>query len=346
MIDTACAHPTCSGGQCGVTLEPMGTPTAAQVPGDCKQRVCDGSGHVTTVDDASDAPDAGDGCTLGSCNGGTPVETQAPVGASCGTVASLTCNAGGLCGTCTAASQCGPGGACLTWTCTDGRCAPTYTPAGQGSPGGGAPGDCQINACDGDGGVVSVPYPADPPPSPSPCVVGTCMNGVPTTQPAPSGTACSGTNTCDGAGHCGSCKADADCGMTTVCGTPACVSGQCSGTYAPSGPATQQVTGDCKTAVCDGKGGVYQQETGNDPPPAADHCHTGVCMGETPGQEAVSIPTSDACNTYTCDPSMGVVDTMMPDGTSCGGCSTCQAGACISTCGAGCPCLNGNVCEC
>jgi hypothetical protein len=345
MIDTACAHPACTGGQCVVTLEPVNTPTPTQVPGDCKQTVCDGNGHVTTIADDGDAPDGGDGCTMSSCDGGTPVQTQAPTGASCGLVAGLKCGATGLCAGCTAGAQCGADGPCVTWKCASARCTPLFTAAGAGSPDGGSPGDCQSEACDGMGGVESIADSANLPASPSTCVMGACAGGVPTTQNAPAGTACPGGHSCDGAGHCGSCATDADCGATTVCGTPACVSGQCSGTYAPQGPAPQQVTGDCETAMCDGNGGLTQVPDNTDTPPPSDKCHIGTCTDGTPEMQAVAVPPSNTCNTYSCDPAMGIVDTMTPTGISCGPCLECETGVCVSFCALGCICIDNDICE-
>ena len=45
--DTECTTRTCTGGICGVTSAPFGTPLAAQVAGDCRQAVCDGIGGTT-----------------------------------------------------------------------------------------------------------------------------------------------------------------------------------------------------------------------------------------------------------------------------------------------------------
>jgi hypothetical protein len=112
--------------------------------------------------------------------------------------------------------------------------------------------------------------------------------------------------------------------MATPCATPACIGGHCTGTYAPQGaaPPAQQVMGDCKTILCDGHGGMTELPDFMDPPPNADACHMGFCIGEMPTQQ------------------------MQPNGTSCAPCSTCQAGVCTSTCGAGCTCLPGGTCSC
>jgi len=47
--DTDCLTHTCAGGVCGVSFADFGfaLPAASQIVGDCKSKVCDGSGGVT-----------------------------------------------------------------------------------------------------------------------------------------------------------------------------------------------------------------------------------------------------------------------------------------------------------
>ena len=41
-LDTLCAVRTCTGGLCGTSFIPVGTPAAPQTNGDCQKMVCDG----------------------------------------------------------------------------------------------------------------------------------------------------------------------------------------------------------------------------------------------------------------------------------------------------------------
>jgi hypothetical protein len=332
MVTTACAQPTCVGGHCGTQYQPMGTPTAAQVSSDCKQNVCDGQGHVIAVADPGDLPYEHNTCTTDSCTGSTPVHTPAPANTTCGAGMSK-CDDLGQCVGCNSDAQCGDHGPCYVWTCVDMTCTPSFVPAGTGDPGGDAPGDCQRYACDGMGGVAPIADPTDHPAAPSACLLGACAGGAPATTPAPAGTPCLG-GTCDGAGHCGACTTSADCGPAGPCATPVCVAGHCSATFAAPGTLTPtQILGDCHDQVCNGAGGVTSTVRDSDAPAAPDACTVASCSMGMVVHTPVDVTNSgNPCIADGCDPVTGVFHTPLGDGTSCGGCSSCQATVCTDPC--------------
>lgn len=327
LVDSDCAHPACQAGACVLVPAPAGTPTAAQLPRDCQQRVCDGAGRVVSKPDDTDLPDDGNPCTEDTCTGGVPAHAMATVGTPCGTGGGgpgngkAACDGMGTCAGCFADAQCGAAGPCFTWVCSPNQvCQQTFLPAGTGDPGGGAPGDCQRNVCDGMGFGITLPDPADVPSAPNTCTMGACAGGVPALAPAAAGTACL-AGACDGTGHCGTCTTDGECGPPTVCATPVCFAGHCSANYVAAGtPGPQQVAGDCSASVCDATGHLATMPDPADLPPAS----------------------ADPCFTDGCDPDGNVTHLPVTNSTPCGGCSTCQAGVCTDPCPAmGCQCLDG-----
>lgn len=345
MVDTACAHPTCDAGKCGVEHEPMGTATQWQVPGDCKKNVCDGNGNVVQANDDTDKPNDGNTCTVDTCTNGVPSRTNAVAGTMCGNKPSMTCDGAGHCTNCTNDSSCGQPGACHAWTCDDATqvCQQVFTPMGSGSPPGGTTHDCRRNVCDGMGGVITIAEPTDKPLDPSACVLGTCVGDMPSTTPAAATVGCFGGNKCDGMGNCGTCTKDADCGTVTECATPRCIGGHCSAELAASGtPTAQQTSGDCKKSVCNGSGSVTTVADDADVPPDPDACTIAGCSAGMPTMTPVMVPSSNnPCIVDGCNPMTGVFHDPRPDGTSCGGCSICQAATCGDPCPAlGCVCIS------
>ncbi len=97
--DSECQTRTCTGGVCGFSFTPNGTPVAAQASGDCKKNVCDGAGNVAVVLDQGDVAADGNECTADSCSGGAPSYPPAPVNTPC-SVGGTVCNGVGGCGVC------------------------------------------------------------------------------------------------------------------------------------------------------------------------------------------------------------------------------------------------------
>lgn len=344
LVDQPCAHPTCTSGVCAMAPVPAGQTTAAQIAGDCKKVICDGSGFTTAAPDPSDTADDGNDCTADTCNGSTATHTPLPKGTKCGAGTSLSCDGKGSCLGCTTAADCGAHGACFTWTCTNGACQQHFVANGGGSPPGNVSGDCHRLACDGSGGVISVIDDGDTPPDPSSCVYGACSGGNPTSEVASAGSGCGG-GICDGSGSCVGCLSDDDCGSPSACKSPRCSGGSCGNAYAGAGtPVGGSPPGDCHVNVCDGSGNVIAAADDSDVPGPPDACHTAACSGGFVSYPPISIPaTGNPCTQNVCDPAAGVHTVNVANGTSCGACQSCTDGACKSNCG---PCdfCSGNSC--
>lgn len=78
-----CAARTCSAGACGFSYTANGTAVGTQIPGDCHENQCNGSGALTSAVSNSDADD-GNACTTDLCNNGVPSHTKVADGTNCG----------------------------------------------------------------------------------------------------------------------------------------------------------------------------------------------------------------------------------------------------------------------
>ncbi|HEX3695061.1 MAG TPA: esterase-like activity of phytase family protein [Polyangia bacterium] len=201
-VETECMARTCAAGACGVAYSAAGTPTAAQVVGDCHVNQCDGAGGVLSAISDSDTPaDDGNPCTVETCSSGVPGVVAAAAGLSCG---AGFCDGSGSCLGCLIAADCpGADSECAQRSCTQGQCG--FAKAAVGTPvAAQVQGDCQRTVCDGAGQVTSLADNSDAPSSANQCAAGTCTAGAPSTSNLPSGTACSqnGGQSCDGNGAC------------------------------------------------------------------------------------------------------------------------------------------------
>jgi hypothetical protein len=95
----------CSSNKCGFTYVANGTLTGTQTSGDCKKKVCDGSGNTVTVPDND--PPASTQCTTRSCSNGSVVTTYVVSGTACTENGGSFCDGSGSCVECTADLQCG-----------------------------------------------------------------------------------------------------------------------------------------------------------------------------------------------------------------------------------------------
>lgn len=80
VLGNECIARACNSGTCAVTNEPEGKVIPAQVPGDCKQVVCDGAGAEKEVLLATDTMDDGAECTTDTCVAGAPVHANLGAG--------------------------------------------------------------------------------------------------------------------------------------------------------------------------------------------------------------------------------------------------------------------------
>ena len=83
-VDDECQARTCTGGACGVSFTPAGTPLQSQTAGDCEANVCDGAGNAVVANDDTDLPNDNNPCTGDTCSVGAPVFTSSPAGTACG----------------------------------------------------------------------------------------------------------------------------------------------------------------------------------------------------------------------------------------------------------------------
>jgi hypothetical protein len=205
---------------------------------------------------------------------------------------------------CTSASECpGTDGDCAQRTCSNGYCGMANEPAGTPIATQTA-GDCQKAVCNGNGAVTTTVDNTDLPSDINECTAGICVNGVPSHTPVPPGTICTG-GICNGDGHClldGACQSPFDCpGEDTNCQTKTCIAGICGITFVPAGTAlTNQVTGNCQTAICDGAGNVTSQIDNTDIPTDGNECTTATCQNGVPAY--TNLPPGTACSGGgTCD---------------------------------------------
>src|SRR4029079_13709007 len=142
-------------GKCGVALVKQGLLAGTQTAGDCKKKVCDGKGALTTVVDATDKPDDRDPCTQDGCTNGVPSHPFASPNTPCGPTSGLKCDEPGHCVGCSMDTDCGTDEACTSFKCTSGKCAFSYVQNGQGDPPQTA-GDCKKAACNGSGSTKEI----------------------------------------------------------------------------------------------------------------------------------------------------------------------------------------------
>lgn len=125
MPASPCVTRLCTAGACTTGFVLADTPTAAQVPGDCKQVVCDGAGATINGDDDTDVPSDNEVCTADSCFAGSPVHMPVAKGTDCtaqGPAPKHLCGdpaglGAGKCVECNAAADCGAGKNCVANVC-------------------------------------------------------------------------------------------------------------------------------------------------------------------------------------------------------------------------------------
>ncbi len=94
-VDNECQTRTCIAGSCGLSYVANGTAVSAQTAGDCRKRICNGSGATVDQIDGTDTPEDLSECIAGICAGGVP-STEAQEGAPCGQ-GGMVCNTAGAC---------------------------------------------------------------------------------------------------------------------------------------------------------------------------------------------------------------------------------------------------------
>jgi hypothetical protein len=301
-FDTDCRKRTCAAGICGVQLTPEGTPTSAQVSGDCRKTVCDGAGHPHQVEDTGDVLDDHNPCTTDACVAGTPHNAPAPANSACGVGG--VCDGTGSCVACVVESQCGglscASNHCVPLTCTDQVIDGTETGI---DCGGAACGPCDdgkacLAASDCKNGVCAG--------TPRVCRAPSCSDGV--KNGVETDVDCGGTCPTPCAPNKG-CKLDADCTGNRCSGSvclPVCTDG------VQDGSETGVDCGGPACAPCSTGGGcVFDGD-----------CFDGLC-------------TQGVCLPATCSDS--AKDGTETDVDCGGGCLPCASG---KTCATGADCVN------
>jgi len=171
----------------------------------------------------------------GSGGGGAGTGGAGGAGGVGGTASTGATGGGGTGGTAPCLTECcSPGDCpetaneCVQRTCTGGACGTKFV--GEGVPVSTQTAkDCQLNVCDGSGGIVAVAQDTDTPDDAKACTIDKCQAGVPKNTNTPAGQACAedGGKKCDGSGACVECVAPSDC-VTKVCTVAgACAPAEC-----------------------------------------------------------------------------------------------------------------------
>ncbi|WP_437852112.1 hypothetical protein [Sorangium sp. So ce363] len=153
--DSECAIARCIDGGCATEPVASGTPVKVQMAGDCRERVCDGDGAVTEVDDDDDLRDDHSQCTVDSCRDGSPINDPVEAGTWCSLADGGRCNPAGVCVQCLVDSDC-PTEVCIAYVCQAASCEDGLHNGDEGGI------DCGGSACPACGAparVTSVDYP-------------------------------------------------------------------------------------------------------------------------------------------------------------------------------------------
>jgi hypothetical protein len=153
--DSECAIARCIDGGCTTVPVASGTPVKEQMAGDCRERVCDGDGAVTEVDDDDDLRDDHSSCTVDSCRDGAPINDPVEAGTWCSLADGGLCNPAGVCVQCLVDSDC-PTEVCIDYVCQVASCEDGLH---NGDEGGIDCGGSSCPACGAPARVTSVDYP-------------------------------------------------------------------------------------------------------------------------------------------------------------------------------------------
>lgn len=298
--------------------------------------------------DVVDCPeDDHDACTIDLCEGGATAHKPLPPG--------TICYVGANPGTC-------EDGACMVPCKTEAECDDKNP--------------CTSDGCDKANGVCV--HIADdaivPPDDGNDCTGEVCIGGKAYHFPKAGEPCGDSKGICQGV-VCSACATAEECGKTSVCVTWTCESGACMPKYVDEGlpVPSEDVLGDCRSAQCDGNGGVAYVPYDQDKPEDENPCTQEVCAGGTPFHEMLPsgtwCPPSQVCNgqgacvTCTADLHCGgspsycwqeschscanLVQDGNETGVDCGGsCRTCNGDPCLSAgdCASG-VCADGVCCD-
>jgi hypothetical protein len=334
--DTDCQTRTCNANACGFNFAASGTPTSSQLPGDCKENQCNGSGQVISVNKNTDVPpDDGNQCTGQTCNNGVPSFPNLPPGTSCNQNGGTVCDSSGN---------------CIVGGCNDGQKDGTETDTDCGGASCGKCGlgkmcggdsDCQSNVCSG-GVCVECVTASQCPGQDTACQTRTCNANSCGFSYQPNGFVIASQqpgdcqeNQCNGSGQIVSVAKNTD--------VPADDGNQCTDEVCnagvPSHPA-KAVDTACNQnggTVCSAAGSCVQcnaasQCPGSDTACQTRTCSAGVCgFNYQPNGFVIGAQTPGDCQANVCNGSGSIIsvaaDTDLPadDGNQCTG-EVCNAG--------------------
>jgi len=215
--DSDCQKRTCEGNRCGFALEPVGTPTSKQLPGDCKREVCDAAGMAAIVNDDQDTLADANPCTVDLCAGGVPTYVPSPASAACNVDGGKVCDGANSCVGCIGKAQCGVSEACLDTKCISLTCLDMSLDAAETDV------DCGGPACNpcGLGKACLLGADCASHVCASTCQAPSCTDGV--KNGPESDIDCGGTS------KCARCKGGSDCVNGSDCASGACFNNSCSG---------------------------------------------------------------------------------------------------------------------
>jgi hypothetical protein len=286
-VDTECKHRTCVNGSCGIAFTAANTAVSQQTAGDCRKKVCNGSGNLTDIVDNTDLPTDANECTDDICTSGVPSHPARQAGTSCSQNGGAVCDGFGNCLACvpgsTVACYTGPTGTedvgiCAGGTATCDQSGSGYGPCiGEVTPGveltcNGADDDCDGTV---DNGVCD-----NVPNGTSSCVEGECqIVACDTGYRDCNGTYSDGceTSVTQNNSHCGDCDIVCPQGSScvdevckkpqgAVCSSPAeCQTGFCADGFCCN-EACDEVCVSCEGTLFAGTNGVCTNvPTGADP---------------------------------------------------------------------------------
>ncbi|RLB65038.1 MAG: hypothetical protein DRI90_03060 [Deltaproteobacteria bacterium] len=353
-----CQYQTCLSNSCDTGNWSASTPApqSYQTNGDCKTRVCNGSGGVNgDIAEDGDLPDDNNECTSNLCNSGTPSFPAVTDGTAC-TSDNLYCTGVEDCqgGACTSPGDpCGPDSDANCSACDDqdNDCngnEPNLSPCDDGL-------HCTgTDTCNASGGCAN--HAGDPcaPYTDADCSGGcnegnngACDTDEPNLSACDDGTACNGTDTCNATGSCvnhtgNPCLpyTDADCsggcneGNNGACDADEPNLSPCDDGLYCTGTDTCNASGDCAnhtghtcaevdndpdcSEMCQETGGGSGNCEGDDPPGSDCNSSAGTCDG---AGQCVAF----ACGTSPTPSSSGTC----PDSACTGGCVN---GVCTINC--------------
>jgi hypothetical protein len=342
-----CQHPACVDHHCVTAFIAANTPLspALQVPGDCKTKVCDGSGGVLTVNDGNDTQNDGNPCTDEVCVDGTPKHPPSVAGTMCGM--GMVCSGAGSCvgcvddSTCIAPATCGGCGVANTCCCKPKTCAELGKSCGLLPDGCGGMVQCNDGLKSGTetdvdcGGSTCGTKCAQGKTCAAngDCATGFCADGV--CCDGACGGACQSCNQANKVGQCSPLGAGPDNNPPNACsGTNICVNGTCKKLQGqPCAAGAECTTNQCTDGVCCNAScsGICRS------------CNVagsvGTCSSVPAGQQD-PVATIPCIGTNACD---GAQSCKKGNGQACGGGNECASSFCAD--GVCCNALCSGVCQ-